>query len=316
MALNRILLPVLMIASTTAVLLNDANEDTHQSMVAEVSTLKSQMQSLHQENAGLKLRVQIKDLQAEVATLRRGNSMLQRQGKVLVGGVQEGDWVRVAYEYPTDPLQVFGQSASTRNNEIEAWNGFLLPGTIGKIVKFGPSKGQWVEEEQWVGEREPIVNGNIDLEEGDAGVYWLIEGKIIDEANQSQPTSKHWNILNQVGALKKGRWETFVEKLQPGDRITVNKAVLKMGHGLQGISNSDGIDDTAPAREAEEKCWEDPLTSAREAEDDDGFKLVKTPEETDPDGIYAKEGAYFWNVECGGKIYAFESAWISVYTLG
>jgi len=83
MALTRILLAVLMVASTTAVLMNNVNEDEHQSMAAEVSKLKSQMDNLRQENVELKLRVQLKDLQVEVAGLRRKNSMLKREGKVL-----------------------------------------------------------------------------------------------------------------------------------------------------------------------------------------------------------------------------------------
>jgi len=83
MALTRILLAVLMVASTTAVLMNNVNEDEHQSMAAEVSKLKSQMDNLRQENVQLKLRVQLKDLQVEVAGLRRKNSMLKREGKVL-----------------------------------------------------------------------------------------------------------------------------------------------------------------------------------------------------------------------------------------
>jgi len=85
MALKRMLLPALMIASTTAVLMSHVNEDQHQSMAAEVSNLTSQIENLRQENTELKLRVQLKDLQAEVAGLRRENSMLQRKGKAADG---------------------------------------------------------------------------------------------------------------------------------------------------------------------------------------------------------------------------------------
>jgi len=85
MALKRMLLPALMIASTTAVLMSHVNEDEHKSMVAEVSNLTSQIENLRQENMELKLRVQLKDLQAEVAGLRRENSMLQRKGKETTG---------------------------------------------------------------------------------------------------------------------------------------------------------------------------------------------------------------------------------------
>lgn len=85
MALKRMLLPALMIASTTAVLMSHVNEDQHQSMAAEVSNLTSQIENLRQENMELKLRVQLKDLQAEVAGLRRENSMLQRKGKETTG---------------------------------------------------------------------------------------------------------------------------------------------------------------------------------------------------------------------------------------
>lgn len=76
--------------------------------------------------------------------------------------------------------------------------------------------------------------------------------------------------------------------------------VFKKNSNDQGISFKSGVEDTAAAGEAEEECWED-----------GGFKLMTTPEETDPDGILLEESLSFWNVECGGKIYAFESAWIS-----
>jgi len=281
MALNRILLPVLMIASTTAVLLNDANEDKDQSMVAELSTLKSQMQSLHQENAGLKLRVQLKDLQAEVAALRRENSMLQRQGKVLVGGVQEGDWVWLAGPPP--------------------WNHHLKAGTIGKILKFGPSQGLWVEAEE--GERESRVNGNIDLQEGEVGVYWLMEGKI-DGA------------FSKGGKVKLELLEKIAKKMETGSPITVRQAVLE-NVNMNGVkyAKEDGMLHEGLRKEGcdPERGWEAAKGAADKCWKDGGFKLMKTPEDAgDPDDKIDWEGEDFWNVECEGKVYAFGSDFISV----